>query len=171
MAINRNFLHATMDEFCRQKAKKLLEDLKIIDPPVDVESIAMRCGLEVHYLKKGKGFYGRLLKERRIIEVEQSTHPHRQRFTIAHEIGHFILGHNPIFCVFDDKSTRDPIKINEKQARVFASELLMPEKWIRDYWLESKRDHKEMARKFHVSEEAMFRRLEEIDLLGIEPAL
>ena len=160
-----------MEETCRLRARQLLEELGVVDPPVDVEGVASKCGLEVVYVNKGTGFYGQLLKERRIIEVQKDNHPHRQRFTIAHEIGHHVMGHNPVFCVFDNRGLDDPRKVNEKQAQIFASELLMPEHWVRKYWLELKRDRQALARKFYVSDEAMFRRLADAGLLGLEPAL
>lgn len=158
-----------MEDICRLRANRLLEDLKSTEPPVNVEEVARGCGLQVEYVNRGKGFFGQLLKERRVIEVQENVHPHRQRFTIAHEIGHHIMGHNPVFCVFDDRSVEDPRRVNEKQAQVFASELLMPEPWIRRYWLELKKDFKAMARKFYVSDEAMFRRLENAGLLDLGP--
>src|SRR2546428_9379084 len=132
MAYKHNYLTGpSMEEICRLKARQLLEELKVAELPVNVEKIARVCGLEVEYVTKGKGFFGQLLKERRLIEVQQNSHPHRQRFTIAHEIGHYIMAHNPVFCLSDDRGTRDPRVENEKQANVFASELLMPEPWIR----------------------------------------
>ena len=122
-------------------------------------------------MKRGRGFNGQLLKERRLIEVQQDIHPHRQRFTIAHEIGHFVLGHSTDFCSFDEHATGDPRSSNERQANVFASELLMPDPWIRRYWVILGKDYRAMAQKFCVSEEAMFRRLTEADLLGLEALL
>jgi len=160
-----------MEDVCRLKARQLLEELKVSELPVDIEKIAKHCGLEIEHVSKGKGFYGQLLKERRIIEVQSSMHPHRNRFTIAHEIGHYILNHSPALCPFDDRSIKDPKKINEKHANVFASELLMPEPWIKTYWRELKNDHRAMARKFYVSDEAMFRRLQDLKLLGLESPL
>lgn len=159
-----------MEEIARLRARQLLEELKIEGPPVDVTAIARSCGLEVEYVARERGFDGQLLKARRVIEVQRGAHPHRQRFTIAHEIGHDVLGHDPVFCVFDDRSSEDPRKFNEKQAQIFASELLMPEPWLRRYWQEVNSDFRALARRFFVSDEAMFRRLEEANLLGLSPA-
>lgn len=160
-----------MEEVCRQKAKQLLEDLNISNLPIDVEDISRKCGLELEYVNKGKGFFGQLIKERRIIQVQEGLHPHRQRFTIAHEIGHFILDHNTVVCSVDDRSLKDPRKLNEKQANIFASELLMPERWLKTYWPQMKSDYQAMAKKFQVSGEAMFRRLQDANLLGLDSPL
>jgi Zn-dependent peptidase ImmA (M78 family) len=157
-----------MEEVCRQRARQLLEELQIRDLPVDVEDIARRCGLEIEYISKGKGFNGQLLKEKRVIQVQADHHHHRKRFTIAHEIGHYILDHNPVVCSLDERSLRDPRKINEKQAQIFASELLMPEQWVKNYCSLMKSDFRAMARKFFVSDEAMFHRLQDANLLGLD---
>jgi Zn-dependent peptidase ImmA (M78 family) len=46
----------------------------------------------------------------------------RQRFTVAHELGHILLGHNNRSRVIDYNSK----DTNEQQANIFASELLAP---------------------------------------------
>jgi Zn-dependent peptidase ImmA (M78 family) len=171
MARGGDFLHRATDEFCRRRARELLEELGLAEPPVRVEEVARDCGLQVRYVRRGRGFSGQLLREQRVIEIERDIHPHRQRFTLAHEIGHYVLNHSPVFCVFDDVGTYDPAKANERQAQVFASELLMPEPWIRKYWTMLHKDYKALARAFFVSDEAMFRRLEAAGLLGLDPAL
>ncbi len=157
-----------MEEFCRLKARELIQEVNVTAPPVDVEKIARACGLEVEYVDRGHGFSGQLFKERRIIEVQRGTHPHHQRFTIAHEVGHHVLGHNTTFCVFDEKSIDNPTFVNEKQASIFASELLMPDSWVKKHWPEVKKDFKAMAKLFLVSETAMFIRLEEANLLDFK---
>lgn len=57
----------------------------------------------------------------------------RQRFTIAHEIGHILLGHEGVsFRDTNYQQYNDFIKrMNEVNANSFAAELLMPEKLLR----------------------------------------
>jgi Zn-dependent peptidase ImmA (M78 family) len=143
----------------------LLSDLKMDEPPIDVEQVARGCGLEVEYVHKSKGFFGQLIRERRLIEVQDDVHSNRQRFTLAHEIGHYVLGHDPTWSAFEPRSIESPRQVNEKQAQIFASELLMPEPQLKKYWAELNKDYKSMARKFGVSEEAMFRRLQDAKLI------
>lgn len=52
----------------------------------------------------------------------------RKRFTLAHEIGHLILGHGDQYC--DSKNFY--IRQIEREANAFASELLVPSKYIRE---------------------------------------
>ena len=63
----------------------------------------------------------------------------RRRFTIAHEIGHWICHvvgtgrAEPVFCRAKDLS-EDTERDLEREANVFAAELLMPEPAVREAW-------------------------------------
>jgi Zn-dependent peptidase ImmA (M78 family) len=94
----------------------------------------------------------------------------RQRFTIAHELGHFVLGHGEAGKVFRDgarnfnASQYDP---SETSANRFAASLLMPAEAVR-YWVRAKKvtDITALAVKFDVSEVAMKYRLKNLGLTG-----
>lgn len=86
----------------------------------------------------------------------------RQRFTIAHELGHFILHRNrqPSFNC-DKQSVHtgiDTLRSIEREADDFASNLLMPGDLLRD-WISSQRiDFRvlgDIAQRFQVSLEAL----------------
>ncbi len=73
------------------------------------------------------------------IRVNKNHDHKRQRFTIAHELGHFIL-HKDV-SLFVDKSTRVFYRdlksstgevLKEREANHFAASLLMPEHFIKD---------------------------------------
>jgi Zn-dependent peptidase ImmA (M78 family) len=106
-----------------------------------------------------------------IIGVNSLHHPHRQRFTIAHELGHLELHREMITSkVHVDKDfpvlMRDPKSATgtervEIEANQFAAELLMPEALIKQA-LESKpfdidddSPIEELAKKFRVSKQAL----------------
>jgi Zn-dependent peptidase ImmA (M78 family) len=57
----------------------------------------------------------------------------RQRFTLAHEFGHYWLGHNPV--VDKEEAIYSGKSLDEIQARYFAGELLLPKLAI-ESWLE-----------------------------------
>lgn len=159
-------------EFCRTRARQVLDELGITEPPIDVEAVALELGLKVNYVLRSGRFEGRLLRERMVIEVNKRHHRHKQRFTISHEIGHFILKHSPVFGAFDDRGIDDPSKVNERQANAFASGLLMPEAAVRAHWAKVERVEKpieKMAEAFDVSAEAMYYQLEGLDLLQLPP--
>lgn len=62
----------------------------------------------------------------------------RQRFSIAHEFGHFVLGHDQadidhtITTIFGDEDESYLVEGDiEQEANAFAAELLMPRDWVR----------------------------------------
>lgn len=127
--------------------------------------------------------------EERHIMVNKAHHPNRQRFTIAHEIGHLVLHHNSGDRLFIDThlrayqrrgsatsgayeepgSTTTPAE--EREANQFASALLMPRAAIlartdgREFWDEL--DVAALAAEFGVSEQAMTIRLRQLDVLEL----
>ncbi|WP_294796183.1 ImmA/IrrE family metallo-endopeptidase [uncultured Fenollaria sp.] len=71
--------------------------------------------------------------ENKIIRVNKNEPIYRQRFTIAHELGHILLGHEgKSFRKLDHKEYGDFLeRMNEVTANSFAAELLMPEILVR----------------------------------------
>ena len=96
-----------------------------------------------------------------VIRVNANQHSNRQRFTLAHELGHHVLLHgeredNPV-TLFRQEGTTSNLEI---EANAFAAELLMP-KGVIDYVVENatKPTIQYMAEQFWVSEQAMIYRL------------
>lgn len=91
-----------------------------------------------------------------IIFVEDSEPSVRKKFTIAHEIGHFLLhdgARNRLDTInYDDDESED-----ETEANYFAASLLMPEKMVRDALKEMSFD--EMVEYFNVSRTALINRI------------
>ena len=152
---------------CIRKAAELMSELDVSPPPpVDVVKIAKDWGLAVEYVLRPRGLHGRLILERAVIEVASRDHPNRQRFTLAHELGHYVLEHNPVFTDADSHSFEAPRGINESEANYFAAALLMPDEWVRKDW-SNLQDAARMADLYQTSPEAMWRRLEELRLIRI----
>lgn len=92
--------------------------------------------------------------------------PERQRFTLAHELGHFVL-HRDSHASFNcDKESiytgADTLKLIEREADEFASNLLMPGDLLRQRITGKRIDFhllRELAKEFGVSLEAMCIRL------------
>ena len=149
-------------------------------PEVPVEAVARQLGLPVMKVDLGEDVSGILVNEgeRSYIAVQQSEHVHRRRFSMAHEIGHYCLGHHQDEAVHVDQAptityravnrSTDPVsKRKESAANHFAACLLMP----RDRVLDEVRklagtgpltdmDVEELARRFKVSQVAMTYRLQ-----------
>lgn len=134
-------------------------------PPVDVFAIASALGLRVsrHFL--GEDVAGKIRKYfggKYEIVINKEDHPRRQRFTVAHEISHFVLHRDLIGDEFvEDAMYRGPLGgAAETQANRLAADILMPHFLIRPLWRDGVRQPEELARRFDVSASAMAIRLE-----------
>lgn len=116
----------------RRTAEDLLEDYAVQRPPVDVTDIAEEEGIEVVFatfnrsLADVSGFYD---AEERAIYVNEAEHPNRQRFTLAHELGHHFL-HREWAASSEYqvllRSSPAFYDRHEVEANEFAGNLLMP---------------------------------------------
>jgi Zn-dependent peptidase ImmA (M78 family) len=101
-----------------------------------------------------------------LIGINPQQSLQRQRFTIAHEIAHIVLGHPKkavSLIVFTEKSTNQL----DRAADVFAAELLMPYIHVRDlFFKKGWRNLEDFAKFYMVSRVAMEIRLKELGLLG-----
>lgn len=111
---------------------------------IDVKAIAEVCGIVIEYsCVESSGFSvnndtnSEDIKNE--ISVNQFEPEYRQRFTIAHELGHIILGHKGISYRFSDKSNyKNTIdRMKEISANKFAAELIMPENLVKKVLLHS----------------------------------
>jgi len=96
------------------------------------------------------------------IGYNQAQHRHRQRFTVAHEIGHFMMGHTNGNSGFDLESK----KPEEIEANQFAAELLMPLAFLNKEIKNGNKNVKKLAQVFDVSEESVWWRLRECNLIS-----
>lgn len=134
--------------------------------PVKPAVIAEHLGIQVFAAPYMQGS-GQILREpsgRVVIKYNLSEVAVRQRFTIAHEVGHYCLGHlSGATKLFRDDSqtymsnTKDP---REREANHFAASLLMPARAI-EFVLERglAKTVEDMAGLFQVSQSAMGYRL------------
>lgn len=164
-------------------ALELLEQLGLGSPPIDVEDIAVRCGAAVTRERFRRDLSGMLVRggtdEPAVIGVNSTHHPRRQRFTIAHEIGHLTLHKGRKLTV--DSGLRvdyrnddgNPSVQEERDANAFAAALLMPAEAIRaaaDPIVRAGSTRSALvgglAKTFEVSEEAMGYRLLNLGFLS-----
>ncbi len=167
-----------------ETAERLLSEMNIDEVPTPVEQIAEKLGAKISYEPfDGKDeVSGVLIKEsdRTVIGINSSHARTRQRFTIAHEIGHLVLKHKG--DIFVDKTVRinrdskSALAIDnyEIEANGFAASLLMPRNHIvREVQkrLDSKAGKndfslvKHLAGAFQVSTQAMEYRLNNLGIL------
>jgi Zn-dependent peptidase ImmA (M78 family) len=98
-----------------------------------------------------------------IIRVNKNHNSKRQRFTILHELGHYILHRNKLQSFTDEIFFRAGVKGDiEYRANEFASKLLMPEDYVRKAIAEGVRNLGLLAERFDVSSPAMKIRVQEL---------
>lgn len=112
------------------KAEKILTTLGVTDPcEIDVEAIAWHLGAEVRY-DDLKDCEARIIgtDDIAIITVNKNVSPQRQRFSICHELGHWILHRRRMLVCQDNEIERPGLGAAsmERAADRFAAELLMP---------------------------------------------
>lgn len=147
--------------------------------PVPVESIAedfLGLRIEQAYMDCS----GMLLPAQRLIRINAAEVPRNEsplrrfRFTIAHELGHWIChaleGASPLttYCRAVDL-TEAADRSLEREANIFAAELLMPEAAVRETW-DAHGDADLVATRFDVSPSAMRWRLYSFGLLQEPPS-
>ena len=164
-----------------QQAQDILSRLAIKSLPTPVEKIAKLLGAQVRFAAFDNELSGMIyIKEGLpIIGVNALHHPNRQRFTIAHEIGHLELHRGLITTtVHVDKdfpallrsahSALGTEKI-EIEANQFESALLMPVKLIeevlagRQFDIDDEGPLEELAKRFKVSKQALAYRIRSLD--------
>ena len=121
--------------FGLSKAQELLEGAGTTAPPVDVAAIAESLFLKVVQADIGE-HHGRALLERGEIVVNAHESRAAQRFSIGHEIGHYVLHADGfVFSAHEDPASdiyaEDPDHELEREADYFSSVLLVPPRWLR----------------------------------------
>jgi transcriptional regulator with XRE-family HTH domain len=159
--------------------EKLLARLGINAPPVPVDRVAQQCGAEIRYVPYEGEMSGLLLNdgERIIIGINSSDPKVRQRFAVAHELGHLALhGDKELHVDRNFSSVRGAgaqAKINqgESEANDFAVSMLIPAPMITfdlkgrpvDYSDREKMDG--LAERYKVGPEVMTYRLMRLNSL------
>jgi Zn-dependent peptidase ImmA (M78 family) len=152
-------------------ARGLLKTLRIMEPPVAIDDIVRERGLIVKKAEVPGMLSGQLYPEVREIFINtRGRAVVRQRFTLAHELGHWELRHYERTSVVGDelgfdgpygdpngRPAKNPIEV---EANVFAAELLMPTSWIRKLNKPLQAGEPDrLAELYQVSREAMFYQL------------
>ncbi len=122
------------------EAVRLLERFGITEPEVDPTDLAHKLGVVVVQQKLDGDVSGMLLRrgEEKVIGVNEDHVKARQRFTVAHELGHLILhrGRPLILDTGTRVNFRDSVSSmatdrEEVEANRFAAALLAPETMVR----------------------------------------
>jgi len=165
-------------------AEKVLNDLDIKDAPVDIKKIAEFFKIDIKpMLFSNNDISGAIKIKGRsgnpVVVVNKEHILERQRFTIAHEIGHFLLhgsdinemhidAASPVYFR-DGNAVSSTTDIKEMQANQFAAELLMPREMLAkdllgEYKMRNDDDYdmltiEKLAKNYKVSKPAMIKRV------------
>jgi Zn-dependent peptidase ImmA (M78 family) len=144
--------------------------------PIDPVYIARQLGVHVYDMPLVEGVDGMLKFYRAgsfpAILVAEGAQPNRRRFSIAHELGHFVmyLRRDPAQddvpetdVFYRNQDSRTAKKPEEVFANQFGAALLMPRRFVRALVEDGKNDLV-LARYFEVSLEAMTNRLKNLGL-------
>jgi Zn-dependent peptidase ImmA (M78 family) len=138
--------------------------------PVDPVAIAKKLGVSVNPVCDS-AYSGKAYLERgiRIIEYNGADPVLRQRFAIAHALGHHLLTHTDETHSFDDDPSKFSLHVashQEAEANQFAAELLMPEMAVEHLIFKKNiTSLDELAKLFSVSTVAIQYRLKMLGLL------
>jgi len=154
--------------------EKLLKfaELKELDTfPLDLLGVADKFDIRIERIALEDDLSGILYKEKEsnswVMQINEDHHPNRQRYTIAHELGHFCL-HRHLKQRFEDKIFFRGVEANkpEWQANDFASAILMPEDRFREMVRSGASKVEVLAKEFKVSTLALRIRAKNLGLSG-----
>jgi Zn-dependent peptidase ImmA (M78 family) len=129
----------------RRVAKQVLRSSKIRTPPVDLRVVTASCGLkyeEVDYFPDDVDALIVTTEEGSVAVVNKNQSTTRRRFSLAHELGHFVL-HRDTSVLEDAVSIDSPptadegitgSSIAEREANLFAGELLVPVEFLKAHF-------------------------------------
>ncbi len=163
------------------RAKELLDKHRLgRSGRVDVNKIAKVLGITVVAHDMDDDDSGILLVKdgRAVIIVNGRHHENRRRFSLAHELAHFLLHARGSLEIFhrDQRSSLGTSRI-EVEANAFAAELLMPEEdikaWVQSVEFDLLDENAEAiivekAKKLGVSPQALSIRIERLGLLRFD---
>lgn len=140
--------------------------------PVDLEAMAAAMGIELDMQAQfPDGSSGRVRhvsapSPHYKIEVNARHSAKRKRFTLAHEIAHYLLHRTQIGDGITDNALYrsrlgEPL---ETEANRLAVELIMPANLVKTFWRSGIRSLNQLCEMFQVSEEALRIRLQQLRL-------
>ncbi len=144
--------------------KKVLEENYVLTPPIDIVEIASNYGLTVHEssFDEVNNVAGFIDPETRKIVVNESDSPNRKSFTIAHELGHWLMHQSLLESDPDTYAILYRIPLGgasedyiEREANFFAANLLVPSEMLHDFYHKRGYDMATIAEIFRVSQEVI----------------
>ncbi|MBE3586530.1 MAG: ImmA/IrrE family metallo-endopeptidase [Thermoanaerobacter sp.] len=157
--------------WAKKAAQQFLQKMNIHAPPVPVKQLLKKLGrLFYFYNWQEPGFAkedGFSLPDKNgtyRIYINKDLPAGRDNFTYAHETAHIVLKHHEEFDI--DYLTDLEYKIIDREADIFATELLMPKEWVLTvvHYPITVQEIGRLKDLFQVSWEAMINRLDDLGI-------
>lgn len=123
-------------KIARDKVWEILIECGICELPINLAEVINHYGIylikysDSDYISRHNSptedGYSRLIDGKPVIYYNDKRSEHRVRFTVAHEIGHVLLGHLSEGETLHRNTEQDTPNPKEQQANIFARDLLMP---------------------------------------------
>lgn len=158
-----NFSQRLTDDQCSKVTRFQLT------PCADVKALARSLGVEVEERVLADTTDGYLERDAFLsasgwkIVINRKRSVVRKRFTIAHELAHFLL-HARDDPFYEPQRDTFSVGPEENEANLFAARILMPGRILGGFFQEGVRSPEKLGEIFGVSSEAMHRRLNELGL-------
>ena len=157
----------------RQKAVDILRISNINTAPISLDLVCEKLGFKIIPYEFPDSMSALFIIEGNIKAIGvNKNHPRvRQRFSLAHELGHFVSGHEDfnheeVAHIDREKKYLNRFHRMEEEADEFAAELLMPEFILKNDYHTSSGEIEDLAKKYEVSQQAMTIQLINLKLLG-----
>ena len=139
--------------------------------PINLGAVAAYLGVDIlTWQPDEERLNGALIRSAKTVFVNAALARPRMRFAAAHELGHYVLGHEgDFFCPFNRYATL------EREANRFAAALLMPTAVVKMLWLKlsdltPSAKLSALAERLAVSRQALGYRLRAVGIAGDVPA-
>ena len=160
----------------KEASSRVLAQASIREAPVLPEVVADHLGVPVYTWAFPDEISGLVVcsNNKVCIGVNELHAQSRQRFSAAHELGHLLLeGGHDLFLDFAEVEAVPWYHIDEdvkhqeqeKRANWFAADLLMPAAWLEKDYRQHEADLPALARKYGVSQQALWFRLLSLKLI------
>jgi Zn-dependent peptidase ImmA (M78 family) len=162
----------TLRDLPQRRANLVLEQFDMVIAPVPVDRLARLLGAIVKFSPLDKELSGMIFirNDHPIIGVNSLHHSNRQRFTIAHELGHLLLHREHLEnkvhvdkqfrVLLRDKNASAGVDRMEVEANQFAAELLIPSALLHnaiqeEFDIDDESFFEDLAKRFKVSKQML----------------
>ncbi len=119
----------------------ILTNNYVIEPPTPIQSIVRNYGLDIletSFPEEYRNICGYIDISGKSVILNSADNANRKAFTLAHELGHWILHNNiletqPEYSILYRTAIGQVINHIETEANFFAANLLVPMKLLRQY--------------------------------------